>query len=1316
MASQVVAGRFELGASIGRGGMGTVFEARDLDRGGNRVAVKLLHDATDPDRFVREARVLAAIDHPAVVRYVAHGRDGDAPYLVMEWLDGEDLATRISRGPLTVVRAVALARRIAEGLGAAHRAGVVHRDVKPSNVFLPRGDLDSAKVLDFGVARWTSGASLRTSTGVVLGTPQYLAPEQARGEADVDARADVFALGCVLFECIVGRPAFAADHLVAVLAKVLFEDVPRLSALNGDASDALDALAARMTAKDRSARPPDGAAVAALLASLAEPTARGDGRSSSPVVAHATHASSTPMREEQRLVAVVLARQRGIDLEGAATVDLAILTERFTDVRALVEQLGGAAEVLADGSICALFSEAVTAKDLAAQGARCALSVRALLGGFVVALVMARAPLGARRSGAEAFDRAASLLRLLEEEARPADVVWLDDLAARLVDDRFDVDGHHLLGARLDAAVAGGSRNLLARAVPCVGRDRELASLRATYEECIEEPRSRAVIVTAISGTGKSRLAAELAASLRDHPTPPAIHAVSGEPLRAATAFGMLAPLIERVAGIRPGGSRETVQSALRARVARGVAAEHVDRIAVYLAEIAGAPFSADALPGLDAARRDALILFERTRSAFCQWLASETAFAPLVLVLDDLHWGDAPTVRFLDAALRELADRPLFVLALARPEIEEGFPNLWAGPGAQQMRLPPLGKKVSAAFVRGVLGEQAGPSTVERIVGLAQGNPFFLEELIRATADPALREALPESVLAMAAARVHRLPDGPRRVLRAACVFGQTFWVEGVMSVLGETARPVAEIAELVAAELIALRPESRFAKTTELSFRHALIQEAVYATVLAGDRAAGHRAAAAWLEAAGETSCAVIGEHYDRGADRDRAAEWLVGASEQASDFAVALDFTKRAEVLGVPGGARTCRLLLARGRALYGLERWPEAQETLTAALDHADSEARQSEILVAITGRTDGLDLGATTRRAADAAALAARSERPELEAMGLGHLAVYYSTRGDLERADGYAKEARRLVRAGGPDSPILFMLSSVLSYWRGNLDAAIATVGEDVATAREAGNALRLVFVLPALGMALASRGRYHEALAAFDEARALADATGASAMKAWPRGFAVGLHLDVQDWVAVARLAEEALELSREAGFKQGIVSSGIDRVLAATARGELERAESVVAKIAPLAEQARDWHGWLWELRLAYARGELAYARGELEEAIAWADRSLAANAGNRRPKYVARALALRARARAKLGQTDAAKEDLMVALRVVRPTGDLPTLVTVGGEVLALEEDPALAHELGAIVERLASGLPDAARAAFLRAPGIMRISGS
>jgi eukaryotic-like serine/threonine-protein kinase len=269
-ALRVVADRFELLAEVGRGAMGSVFRARDLTTGG-AVAVKLttLESALDLGRFEREAALLAAVVHPNVVGYVAHGEVGDGKhYLAQEWVDGVSARVLLRREGVTCAGGVALALGIADALTAVHALGVVHRDVKPDNVILAGGDPDRVKLVDFGIARRADAEGRLTRTGVAVGTPSYMSPEQARGEADIGAPADVWALGCVLYECLAGRAAFVGVSPAAVRAKIVLDVPPDLAVLCPEAPAELVALVEHLLAKPVADRPPGAAQVAAALRAL----------------------------------------------------------------------------------------------------------------------------------------------------------------------------------------------------------------------------------------------------------------------------------------------------------------------------------------------------------------------------------------------------------------------------------------------------------------------------------------------------------------------------------------------------------------------------------------------------------------------------------------------------------------------------------------------------------------------------------------------------------------------------------------------------------------------------------------------------------------------------------------------------------------------------------------------------------------------------------------------------------------------------------------------------------------------------------------
>ncbi|HWO23798.1 MAG TPA: protein kinase [Kofleriaceae bacterium] len=872
---QLLGDRFEIEQQVTAGGMGQLFRACDR-ASGQLVAIKVLSDARGHSiaRFAREVELLSTLSHPGIVRYIAHGEaPADELFLVMEWLDGEDLEHRLAREPLTAGETLTLAARVAEALGAAHALGAIHRDLKPANLFLPGGRIADVKILDFGIARRAGGTRL-TRTGMLVGTPGFMAPEQARDGGAVDARADVFALGCVLFQCLTGTPAFHGDSAAGILGKILFGDTPRVSALWPEVPAELDALITAMLAKAPAHRPRDGAHLAATLAALAP---RVDGAAMAPRGRSARPSAITGT--ERRLLAVVVLGPAAGAEAGSSNA-----------LRHALAPFGGHLEQLTDGStIVVLETDHRVATDQAVKTARCALALRAVAGARPMAIAMGRTESTAALPEGDLIDRASRLLA--HTAAAPGELppVALDEVVAGLLDARFDVterDAGHLL--RGERPLAQGARTLLGRPTSYVGRDWELGALAGILDECIDEPEARGVVVTAAAGMGKSRLGTEFMSRVQDRPEEVAVWVGRADSLRAGSTLDLLAQALRGSLGIHRGEPLAERHKKLRARVAARVPAADQQRVAEFLGELIGSPFPAEeGSPALKAARQDAHFMSEQMRKAWMDFLQAETAVQPVLIVLEDLHWGDFGTVRFLDTALRERSKLPWMVLALARPEVYEIFPKLWAErQNVQEIRLKELGKKAGERLVRQVLGDSVGPDTIERLVKQADGNAFYLEELIRAVADGKDR-ALPETVLAMVETRLARLPLEARRVLRAASVFGEICWESGVTLLLGGAMSTTVVgdwLAKLVEQEVLVARPQSRFPGEQELAFRHALLREGAYTTLTDDDRRLGHRLAGEWLEQRGETEPMVLAGHFERGGDSARAARYYLRASEQA------------------------------------------------------------------------------------------------------------------------------------------------------------------------------------------------------------------------------------------------------------------------------------------------------------------------------------------------------------------------------------------------------------------------------------------------
>jgi len=907
---RILGGRFEPLRPLRGMGAARMYEARDRATG-ERVLLKLVPGGeSGAERLAREVQALAGLKHASVPRYVAHGGSGSDLFLATEWIEGETLSARLGRGSLAVPEGLALAARLASALGVVHRAGMVHRDLRPAGILLAGGTpgtLDRPVLIDFGAARLPGAAARPARAGAVIGTPGYVAPEQARGEPDLDARADVFSLGCVLFRCLTGADPFTGGTALALTLKVLLEEPPRVRDLRPGIPPEVDALVARLMAKQKQLRPLDGDAVAVELEALGAPASAAQKalRSASGAMAAVITAN------ERRLMSLVLVGDVRAPAPDSPPGDGPVSSgrhpkaeseRRMRALRATAERHQGRLEVLPDGAMLVVLTSAESPTDLAARAARCALAVRASLSGAPAALVTGRAEIEARLPVGELIDRAVCLLAPAADQDASTPV-RLDELTARLLGPGFHVragapdpgggpcEFHELHGERNESEPA---RSLLGLPTSCVGRERELALLEAAFAQCADSPAAVAVLVSAPAGTGKSRLRRELICRLRERGEPFELWIGRGDRMSASAAFGLLARAVRHALGI---AGSEPVQDLRRRILARVASLPDAQRVAAFLGELVGAPFPEEVNAQLRAARRDPVLMGDQIRRAAEDLLRAACSDKPVVLVLEDLQWGDLPTVTFLDAALRNLADQPLLVMALGRPEVQERFPKLWAGRPVQSLPLGALPRRGAERLVRQTLGEAATPAVVQAVCERAGGNALYLEELIRAVAD-GQGDRLPETVVAMAQARLEGLDPEARRILRAASVFGGTFWLGGVEALLGG-ASIGQRVEDLIARELVVRRGGDGKPAAAAYAFRHELEREAAYGMLTEADRALGHRLAGAWLERERKGDPIALAQHFERGGEPVRAASWYRRAAADAlrgNDLSAALAHAER------------------------------------------------------------------------------------------------------------------------------------------------------------------------------------------------------------------------------------------------------------------------------------------------------------------------------------------------------------------------------------------------------------------------------------
>jgi eukaryotic-like serine/threonine-protein kinase len=733
--------RFAVESLIGNGSSRVLFRAKDRVNGIS-VALKILSplEREPAERFLSEAEALGNLNHPALVRHVAHGLTAqNQPYLASEWLDGENLGQRLARGRLAPDLAARLGARVLQALAAAHREGLVHGDLKPSNLFLPDQDAARVVVLDLGVGLCRPTARPLNHTGVITG-PWYLTPEQVQGSVALDGRTDIFSLGCVLYECVTGRYLLAEDLW-------------------------------------SSGFPPEGFAGRCV-------------------------AVPQPLR-------AILERMLAVGRDDRAD-DAERLSSELSEVARVLEGIGTrfAIEVSPRGDFRVLFEK------------------------------------GPREP----------------------------------------------------------SPTLTGRAIPCFGRERELDLLESLWHEVCEKSVARAIIISAPAGGGKTRLRQELCERIKRNGPAFELLVGGGDPMRDGAPLSLLGPVLISATGLTGGEPATVKHQRLLAEIEHVLPPGQIQRVAAFLGEMAHIPFPEDPLC-LRAARLYPQLMADQLRRAWIDWLEAMCSRRPVMLVLDDVHWGDSASVALAETALRVLHDKPLLLMALAQPEVDQRFMSLWRERAPQRIHLAPLSSRQSQRLVEYVAGPLPA-ATVRAMVERAQGNPLWLEELLRVVQGGGdIGQQRLETLLGTLQTRLHALDPGSKLILGACAVLGRGFHVDAIKAMVdSECHLDLERRLDLLEEQEILFSHASMVGQ--EFSFRHALVRQAAYEMLSRDERCMGHLWAGRFLEQMGESDACVLAEHFERGRDKLSAVYWLKRAAARAldaDDMTGTLNLVNRALSLG-------------------------------------------------------------------------------------------------------------------------------------------------------------------------------------------------------------------------------------------------------------------------------------------------------------------------------------------------------------------------------------------------------------------------------
>ena len=1140
-------GPFRLEGVLGSGAMGVVY--RGVRGDGQVAAVKVVRAHLGSDdlvrRFQREAEI--RIEHPNVVRVLDAGADRDGtPYIAFELLEGESLADRLGHGRARLADVIDIGVQVCRGLEAVHGAGLIHRDLKPANLFSCQGG--TIKLVAFGIALWTDADTRITSVGTVLGTASYLAPEQARGDGDLDARADLWALGVILYEMLTGRPPFDRGSVLPTIVAVLMEEPAPLPA---GVPVMLREVVMRALSKEAALRWPDARTFAAALAACD----LGD-------------AGDAPVRAQAALAATEVLPGRSITL-GENRVVAILLAHDVHDrdvIERAVKERGGLFLQLMGGRAVGLFGGESWEGDEVKRATSAALAAAGAAGRIAVASGRATRA-GTAISG--------DVLRKAEEScaALPSGVA-VDGATARSLFGDFALVP--IAGARLfqveassDSGTGTGSlgRGHDGHESPdeaLIGRRTELAQLRAGIEAALVDGRASAVLLLGPPGIGKSRLRREADAIAAELGQSPTVLMARGEPARREAALALLSAAVlarARANAAVPGAPRIDADAPLEERRAAvlTLAGEALSGVAAldcaaFLGEMLGI-----GMPGslaLMAARSDAQLMADRLRVALLDYLSGLCARGPLTLVLEDLQWADKASLAVLDELLDRETESRLLVLATARPELLEEQPQLLAGRSQVRVELRGLSAAEVATLAQRIARRPLPEPLLRAIAERTAGNPLFVEQIVLELRDQDRLDAvlddlpLPLTVEAAVQSRLDHLPGSEKELCKRAALLGRPFSIEEVeaLGVLGAGKL----LASLSRRELCA-RSRARAERGREWQFRSALVADVAYRMLADELREELHRRAAAFLaraaDAGAEQDDEEIAIHHERGGEAAPAAARYAAAalgSKGQHDPQAVVRCAGRALELGAPADSLFA-LRMARAGALRFMLRLEDQGRELEAARAVAHTPVEHARVgterafLLARTGRP------AEALAAADAAVAAAREGgNADVLALALGWRAVALIYGGKLAEAAASMAEIEGL-------GPLATETRALAAHWRAQLATARGDIGQRLRALREAvalyeevgdlrraagdagnladvynrvgaygdaetalreslvglrrvGHKLTEAYTLVNLAYSLTMQGRAREALTTLDEAEALATKVGDTRLAAFVR------------------------------------------------------------------------------------------------------------------------------------------------------------------------------------------------------------------
>jgi len=897
---------------LGKGGMGVVYKAEDtiLQR---PVALKVLApnavaNEEDRARFVREAQLAAGLSHHHIAAVYEFGEFEGNAFLAMEYIQGETLAKRVKRSLLSLDDFFPISLAIADGLTQAHHKGIVHRDIKPDNIMLAPGG--AVKIMDFGIADMKGRARI-TKTGSTVGTVHYMSPEQARGD-EVDHHTDLWSLGVLMYESLTGKLPFPSEYESAVLYMVLHESPVPLSKYRNDIPVPLQEVILRCLSKRPDDRFESAEALSGAVKSIRDNLKEAGKRVVAETETNKQRVYEVEKRPVTILFATILEAHDGGESDPEAR--LSALNECFKGLISIVQRYEGMTDRILGEKLMAVFGAPIAHENDAERAVRCAKEMKsyfdrfaslegagrarpiqlsiALHSGVVLAGTMGEGKTGGYSITGESINITAGIA----ESAPPGAIVLSED-ALRLVEEIAEVGGsqHVAIKGKTKPVVVQQLRSIKVGTEPgrrtvgtgtFVGRERELQKVEVALRKSLAKSEQR-LFLRGEAGVGKSRLKGEIVATAIKSGF--AVFEGKCSSFEINTPYYLWNTLLKSLFNI----GNDTSEQEVRARLHETLQILSLSAEEPYLATLLSLRYE-EILLEVDELRKSRIFDAAKTLlQAFAQR-------RPVMVVLEDLHWID----RFSQDLLQFVFSAgvgPAMILCTYRPEYAHASAIATSG---EVFDLDRLSAEEARQLMRLRLNVEEIPPQLEKLIEQrAEGNPFFIEEIIKTLLDRKiagvkrgkveilsenLEAGVPGTLQAVILARIDQLEERIRDVLLGASVIGREFSRPVLEHVVQAKTDILAGLRRLESLELVLERED---AHELEYLFKHYLIQEVAYNTILAKRRKKLHGLIAEAIERLYSERLKeyyeLLAFHYEKAENWSKAAEYLSRAGQKASEI---------------------------------------------------------------------------------------------------------------------------------------------------------------------------------------------------------------------------------------------------------------------------------------------------------------------------------------------------------------------------------------------------------------------------------------------